>query len=383
MNDFWREAWKLAVPAWLFSRLWNAIFVYLGHLQHPFREPIVDGFEGVSNWWLNPWTTFDSRHFLSIASGGYTLDLTPFFPFYPLLMRPFGPDANALALAGILISNVAFLGALIGFYALTRRDYSERVARTAVWVLAFFPVGAATMAVYTESLFLLCGVATFWFFRAPAPNPTPYMGAVVGFLAALIRNTGPILSLAMGWEWLEKQRRERRLSGPTLLIAICPVLAFVAVQLYFRARFGETMATVGAQEFYHRSLTVPGWPVLRDLGGLFVGAGWDITTLLNLAATLVAFFLVWRYRGRQPRADAVLIVGVLAVHLTLARDVPPYTHGSLRYLLALWPFSQLLALAWHDFPRHASKPARYSALVLGLSLVAVTAFLWGRKSFPG
>ena len=61
-------AWPLVL-----SRLWVALFAYVGHAQRPFLAPISGGWEGVANWWLNPWTTYDSSMFLRLAAAGYEL----------------------------------------------------------------------------------------------------------------------------------------------------------------------------------------------------------------------------------------------------------------------------------------------------------------------
>ena len=88
---------RFVAGTWLVSRLWLAACAYAGHMAHPFREAIPGGYAGVSNWWLNVWTTYDSTYYLEIARHGYRALTSAFFPLYPLLLRPFAADENAAA----------------------------------------------------------------------------------------------------------------------------------------------------------------------------------------------------------------------------------------------------------------------------------------------
>jgi hypothetical protein len=164
-------------------------------------------FEGVSAWWLNPWTVFDSKYFLHIARAGYSGEGAPeaagFFPLYPALLQPLAHDENAAAALGIVLSNAFLLAACWILLRLTQREYAVRhggagtqadgVARRAVFGLAFFPVSAYFSAVYSESLFLLCSVCLFWCARR---DKWAWVAAW-GLAAGATRNGGPLLSLAL------------------------------------------------------------------------------------------------------------------------------------------------------------------------------------------
>ncbi len=387
---FARDSLLFVARAWLFSRIFIAVFVYLGHFSHPFLEPIEGGYAGVPNWLLNPWTTFDSQHFFSIATVGYSAQTTPFFPLYPLLLRPFGPDVVRMALAGVIISNLAFLGALWLFWNVTRQIYGAATARRAVWLLAFFPAGAFGMAVYTDSLFMLFGLGAWWFAR----RNQWVLTAVLAVLAALTRNYGPFLTIALFFEWrrsvsLEKDSRISQSAHRTdsflaklspFLAIIAPFLTFLGVQFYV-ARVGGALASISSQSAYMRAPNFPLVPLWRDFVDILSGAQLNIVTILNLGGAILAIYLMCRHYKRAPRADLALLGGVLLVHFTLARTIPPYTIATLRYLLGLWPFSQLLAL---EFEKIATNRLRIVALcaIYGL-LCAVHSYLFGLKSFLG
>ena len=362
---------QVVVLAWLTSRLWLALFAYLGHFSRG-AAPLKPGsWAGVAQGWLNVWTTFDSKYFLDIAARGYTPETSVFFPLYPLLMRPFGPNANALALAGIVISHAAFAGALWLIYDLTRRQYDEKTAILAVWTLAFFPCAVYSGAVYTESLWLLLGLASF----SSARREQWLWAGVWGALAALTRNAGPVLALALAVMWWQSERRDRAgLVGSAL-----PLVAFIAMQFYFRGLFGDALSSVANQAQFGRALTFPLVPLWLDLVGFVTIRRLDVVTILNWTGTVAAFGLMWKHRRVQPRGDAVLLGGVLFLNLLFARVFEPYTTSSLRYLFGLWPFCQLLALEVGALnPR-----SRALASVLALMLAACLSFLFGAKEFLG
>src|SRR5438270_1502532 len=110
---------------------------------------------------LSLWSTWDGRWYLGIAVHGYDWGVrgkpaVAFFPFYPLLIHIVRALGIPAIPAGMLVSNLAFLGALFYVYALARPEWGSRAARHAIVLLAFFPTAYVTFAPYSESLFLLC-----------------------------------------------------------------------------------------------------------------------------------------------------------------------------------------------------------------------------------
>ncbi len=362
---------RLVGAAWIISRLWLGLFAYIGHFARAGAPLEAGSWAGVSSGWLNVWTSYDSKYFLELAARGYTPEISVFFPLYPLLMRPFGPDANALALAGVVISHLCFAGALWLLYDLTRRDYGDKAATIAVWVLAFFPVAVYSGAVYTESLWLLLSIASV---RSARCQSWIWAG-IWGALAALTRNAGPVLALALLVMWWQSGGRNRAGAAWALL----PLLAFIGIQLYFRERFGGMLSSVANQAQFGRALIFPLVPMWRDFIGMVTLQRLDLITILNWCGTVAAFGLAWRHRKIQPRGDAVLLCGVLFLNLLFARTFEPYTTGALRYLFGLWPFSQLLALELAALqPR-----TRAIASATAVFLAACLSVLFGLKAFLG
>lgn len=376
----------VCVQAFVASRLWCAIFVYLGHASHRFLEPVAGGWAGVANWWLNPWTYFDSLHYIRIAQHGYTPQTATFFPFYPLLLSLAGSNEIALALWGIVLSNACFLVALWLLYRLTLLDYDETTARRAVWLLAFFPTSVFFSAVYTESWFLCWLLAAFLCARH---QKWVWAGAC-GLVAALTRNSGFLVCAALLLDWNRARVNAASGAPPTAtnsnstrwapMFLLLPLLGFAGVQAVFAARFNG-LNGIASQKGYFRQLDWPWLPIWRDLSGILTGRALDLVTLLNVGLTLLAFVLVWRHAKQQRASYALLIIGVLAMHLTLGRIIPPYTIGAARYLMTTFPFVQLLALESRVL--NQSRLRLMCGAFIGILICAVMGYLFGEKSFLG
>lgn len=128
---------------------------------------------GAINYLKNPlllgWANFDGEHYLAIATVGYKGLEQAFFPIYPLLIRllasPFGINLNSLTVAGLIISNISLLFALIFLFKLLKLDYSINFSLLVIILLLVFPTSFYFHAFYSESLFLLFSVVSFYFAR--------------------------------------------------------------------------------------------------------------------------------------------------------------------------------------------------------------------------
>src|SRR5205085_4465605 len=89
---------------------------------------------------------WDGRWYRIVAVHGYLLEPgrqsdPAFFPLFPLLLRGLHALDLGYVTAGLLISNLALLGALLAFEPLTRTLFDVRFARRATIYVAVFPLG--------------------------------------------------------------------------------------------------------------------------------------------------------------------------------------------------------------------------------------------------
>ena len=124
----------------------------------------------VTSVFFYPWANFDGVHYLSIAGKGYDVE-GRFFPLFPFLIHGvsflFSPKPfDAISFfTSLFVANICFFLSLIVFYTLIRLDYTERVGKQTILTLLLFPTAFFFAAIYSESLFLLLTLLTFYFLR--------------------------------------------------------------------------------------------------------------------------------------------------------------------------------------------------------------------------
>ncbi|MGE5226940.1 MAG: mannosyltransferase family protein [Planctomycetaceae bacterium] len=312
----------------------------------------------------------DALWFLRIATGGYRPfdGSAAFFPLYPLAVRILDavPGIGTLA-AALLAANAACFGALLLLHALTRLELGGEAARRTIVFQALFPTAFFLMAPYTEPLFLLLSVATFWCARRGRWGWAAAMGAG----AAATRSIGLLLIPALAVEALAQWRRRE---GPLLPRLLASVAIGVGPALYFAYwgwRDGNLWAPLDAQATWSRHPTSP----LRSLGH--------------------AVTLAWQYRGWW-LVDLTLVTLAVAGVIVAARKVPlaytVYAGASIllplsfpywdRPLLSMPRFVVVLFPAMWGFAIAAAKKrppevAIVVAFAAGYGLLAVSFMNWG------
>lgn len=81
---------------------------------------------------------WDSSFYVDIARNGYTYQNVPlpsvaFFPLLPLLIRGVGFVVGDVLVAGLLVTNIALLAAMMVLYRLVDHEWGGAVADRAVW----------------------------------------------------------------------------------------------------------------------------------------------------------------------------------------------------------------------------------------------------------
>ena len=155
-----------------------SIFIFVGSINYSF----CDLFQ-----------LFDVEHYFNIALNGYVSDyLYAFFPFFPLIIRVFSvisTNTLFLIISICLLNNIAtyitsiYLYKLIEIYCPNNKNliYS-------IWL--YSPVAFFTVIPYTEALFLLFTVISFYLYKEKKNYFV--MGILIG-LSVATRNVGSIL----------------------------------------------------------------------------------------------------------------------------------------------------------------------------------------------
>lgn len=191
---------------------------------------------------------WDSGWYKSIVEVGYYLNPTgesnvAFFPVYPITIRCLNFFYHNTELWGILISNFAFLLALIFLYKLIVIKTNAEIARKTLLLISIFPFSFFFSAVYSESTFLLVSVLTFyyleklWYLRA----------SLFAGLTAITRPTGVMIIPAFIIHYLIRTGLSLRgIKKDLLVFLIIPLIASLyPFYLYFK--FGDFFAFMTAE----------------------------------------------------------------------------------------------------------------------------------------
>ena len=312
---------------------------------------------------------WDTGFYISIATEGYRYEGVPlpsvaFFPLLPLLMRLLGGLTGDVVPAGILISNVALLAAMMLLYRLTDEQFGSSTASRAVWYTLIFPMSFFGSAIYTESLFLLCAIGAFY----AARRGHWAIAALLGVCLTMTRLVGIIIAPVLLVEWLMQRRRAgtpipqfRALSA-----AFLAPLGLLIYMVYLRQTFGDPLAFVHASAAWAR-VPQPVPQLINDLlhasGGPNVLNDW--IDLLAVAAFLVlGIVLLTEERWSE---GLFVVLGALI----------PLSSGLLmsqrRYMWILFPAFILLA-RWGHRP-WADRVITF-VFILGLAISTVLFANW-------
>lgn len=203
---------------------------------------------GPFNFSLSPyffsWANFDGEHYLSIAILGYKSLEQAFFPVFPLLISFFArPDPFNLlpslvnsTLAGLFISNISFVLALIYLWELVKIDFSKKIAYLTIILLLSFPTSFYFGSLYNESLFLLLSVLSFY----SARKGNFFLAGVFGAVSSATRVFGILLLPALIIEALLQKKSKAGM----LWLLLIPV-GLGAYMWYLNSTIGDPLA------FYH------------------------------------------------------------------------------------------------------------------------------------
>jgi hypothetical protein len=222
-------------------RLISAILALYVNLSFPLQQrEQFTVFDSTSPFW-DTFARYDSGWYQQIATNGYGFvkggpsvgvgkpGKIAFFPLYPVSMqyasRLFGSSKADVYMAGILVSWISFIVASVGLYYLARLDLDPLQAERAVTLTAIFPFSFFFGLVYTEALFLMLTVFSFYGFRTRRWA----LGGIAGALATATRANGIFMLPALAWlayRAAQPTARDRALAALGLVLVASGVGAY-------------------------------------------------------------------------------------------------------------------------------------------------------------
>ncbi|MHB1135110.1 MAG: mannosyltransferase family protein [Chloroflexota bacterium] len=308
--------------------------------SHPafttYADPVIDA----------AWR-WDGEWYMSIARWGYFEQTgysnLAFFPLYPLLIK--GTvllTGVGFPLAGLIISNVAFLGALIYIYKLAELDGGRGMARRAVWLMAITPMAFWFHAAYSESLFLLSAVGTIYHVRRG-------QWWVAGFWAevgAVTRAQGILLAAPLAWGLARLAWEQRRLPWRHAPALALPFLGLGAHMAYLYFSFGDALAFSTVQKAWDRSFMFPLanlWESVRYVFDGYQGITYPMS-VFNIVVIWIYLAVALFNVRRWPAVYTIYALGSIAAALAFPTSNHPADSGA-RFMAVVFPAIFALA-AW-------------------------------------
>jgi len=121
---------------------------------------------------------------------------------------------------------------MVFLYKLVRLDLSKSIAKRTIIYLLIFPTAFYFTMVYTESLFLMFILGSFYFAR----TRRFWLAGILGALGAMTRLPGIFLFPALGVEWWFyqkdlKDKKKLSLVNPFVLIPL-GLLYYISIFIY-------------------------------------------------------------------------------------------------------------------------------------------------------
>jgi hypothetical protein len=388
---FWRQSAtgrsiRTGASWWLVSILGAAVLTWFSRIVDTDPNGIA---RSRSIGWrqaIGAWGQWDWKFYEWIARDGYAAHWSPdnggvaaFFPLYPSLVRL--ADAalpGPTIVAGLAVSALALLGALIVLHRLVDREFDEAVAGRTVAFLLAFPTGFFLVAPYPTSLFVLLTVGAFLAMR----TGRWWIAGVLCGLASATRTSGLVLVLPFVYEYLrQRQFNLRRIRLDAFAVALVPggLFAFVA---YTYVKFGDALLFVHVQRLWHRRFAPPYVAVIESLRAmrrfsLLVGQvnafNFAVVTLV-IVALVLSLVGPWRMR-RDQLAFPLLVAAQLLLTISYPDLAGPDQSllSASRFALEMFPAFVMLAV----IGKHQAFSRTYLALGLLMQGCLVTYFLHG------
>lgn len=357
-------------------RVVSACLAFISNVVFVLSQPEHVAIFGRTDLFWDTFARYDAGWYVPIARYGYEFveggrNNLAFFPLYPMLMRYVGQALGGgiinMYMAGILISWVSFVTAVVLLYRLALMYLTEDEAERAVVFAAVFPFAFFFGVVYTEALFLMLTLVAFLGFR----TGRWWLGGVAGALVTATRVNGILILPALAWlAWTTAGRDRGKLWRAAAALAVVPA----GIGLYSLFNYTvcgnplEWMDSIRRWNYHPGG--APWTPVVNLVGELISRPKEFLTTvphapydLVNGSAAIAAILaipFVWRRFGGP---YALLILANLWLPLSSGTF-----EGLGRYCAVLFPLPMLAATIQSPTGRHALLALAGAAYMLALAL---------------
>ncbi len=324
----------------------RAILVLAGLLSYLFRasDLYVSPAAVAKGWHFTPyrlldmWARWDTHWYLSIVFDGLRTAEGPtnlaFFPLYPFLIRAgnyflfdFRGHRTTFILVGVIVSNLAFLGALLILRKiLLRVGFSENFARGTLWLLLITPFSFFFSAIYTESIFIFLVLATAWF----CLEKRWLLVAVTAALLMIARPLAQLVVIPIAISYLV-QNKGRIHWKDVLSFALVPLVAFGYIWTLYLIS-GDWLMFIHSHNAWGHESSNP-LTVLTYLDPNHVLIGY-INMSMVVIVTALLLLALWRHPLKEWSLFGLFLV-LTPLFLGVSYSLGRYTVTSFTAMIAL------------------------------------------------
>lgn len=339
--------WRWSLGIWLSLRIFLTI---LGALLYSadlpmvdIREPFYFGVQpirqGIEAPLLGVWQRWDAVYYIRIADFGYnSVDLSAYFPLYPLLARQISQVLGIPSILSLeIISNLAYLFALVLLFRIVTERVSADLARRTLLITAFFPTAFFFFAPYPMSAVFLFVLLAY---RATYRRRW-LLAALAGLCAGLSHSTVIPLAVLLFIPVVDYLRTHPpRIAYLTLLVPGVPFLG-TAIFLLWRTAAGFPDFSAIMLEGWGRQTLFP-WQTLLEIPRLFTTKYFAVSGWLNVLLLLLAVMaLFWSLRRLRLELWLYMLTALLFLLSTSVEHEPLSSFN--RYILLCFPLFIILA----------------------------------------
>lgn len=277
------------------------------------------------DYWAS-WAQWDGGHYFQIAKQGYIfLSDYAFFPLFPTLIKIINMPFNNLLFAGLLVSNISFFAFLFFFYKLINKKYGHNVAITTIGTYLTFPTAFFAASYYSESLFLLLTVITFYFIS----EKRFLIAGIAASLSSVTRLAGVSLVICIFYAYFASLQMNIRKVNQKILHLAPSIFGISIYCIYLFSKLDDPLKFITSQNLWERTVTDPISTVLSYLWAIITLEKRPFNDYLDLILTLL--FLSVLVLGIKKISSSLWIFSILVILI-------PASTGTLtsmpRYLLS-------------------------------------------------
>jgi Gpi18-like mannosyltransferase len=212
-------------------------------------------------------------------------------------------------------------------------------AERAVFYACFFPVSHFFSLPFTESLFFLFTVGTFYL----AVREKWTAAGIVGIGATATRFVGLMVIPALALIWWQKHRR----LSPAVMLTTVPALGFAGFCAYMHAAYGDALWFLHAQSSYGHSMQW-GMALVHYVRSprAFIFTPWHFYPL-HFASVIIAGVATAALLWRRNYALAIYLMGCVAVPLSVdLATMTRYVMGSFPLFIGIAYLTENQRLDW-------------------------------------